>query len=191
MRSLIACLPLMAVLALVAGCDKAKPPAEQAAPTTTGPAPAAGPEGSHLDRSHKGMALPALPFAAPGGAPATLGAYRGKPVLLNLWATWCGPCIKELPTLDALAAHAPGGLAVVAISQDSGGDKQVAPFWRQKGYKALVPFTDSRMGLMTALQADVLPTTILFDARGKEVWRLTGGKDWTSREAAALLAEAR
>ena len=111
--SLIACLPLVAALSLGA-CDKAKPSNEQgagqgniAAATVSAAAPAApaAPEAGKLDRSHKGETMPAMPFAAPGGAPATLGSFRGHPVLVNFWATWCAPCVKELPTLDALAAR--------------------------------------------------------------------------------------
>ena len=184
--SLIACLPLAAAL-VVAGCDKAKPDGGQANVAAAAPA-APSPEGSETSRAHKGLALPAMPFDAPGGGPATFGKLRGKPVLVNLWATWCAPCVKELPTLDALAAK--GQTAVVAISEDNGGDAQVQPFWKAKGLKTLTPYTDQHMRLMTALQADTLPTTILFDARGKEVLRVSGGMDWTGDKAAKLLAEA-
>ncbi len=190
MRSLIACLPLV-IAFTVAGCDKAKPDggqADLAAPAPAAPAPAApSPDGGETSRAHKGLALPAMPFDAPGGGPATFGKWRGKPVLVNLWATWCAPCVKELPTLDALAAN--GGVPVVAISEDNGGDAQVQPFWKAKGLHALTPYTDRHMRLMTALQIDTLPTTILFDAHGREVWRVTGGMDWTGVEAAKLLAE--
>ncbi len=179
----------------IAGCDKAKPAPEQAnvAAATTVAAPEAPPapgEG-RPDRSHKGLALPAMPFAAPGGGPATFGAFRGSPLLVNLWATWCGPCVKELPSLDALATREAGRLAVVAVSEDSGGDAQVGPFWKSHGLTALTPYTDSKTHLSVALQVDSLPTTILFDSKGKEVWRVSGGKDWTGPEAAALLAEAK
>jgi thiol-disulfide isomerase/thioredoxin len=186
--SLIVRLPLVAALAL-GGCDKAKPDAGQANAAASAPVAAPSPEGSETSRDHKGLALPAMPFDAPGGGPATFGKWRGKPVLVNLWATWCAPCVKELPTLDALAAK--GGVSVVAISEDNGGDAQVGPFWKAKGLKALTPYTDQHMRLMTALQIDTLPTTILFDGRGKEVWRVTGGMDWTGDKAAKLLAEAK
>lgn len=189
--SLIACLPLVAALA-VAGCDKAKPDAGQA--NVAAPAPAApSPEGYQTSRDHKGLALPAMPFDAPGGGPATFGTWRGKPVLVNLWATWCAPCVKELPTLDALAAKSRdgSGIAVVAVSEDNGGAAQVGPFWKAKGLRTLTPYTDQHMRLMTALQIDTLPTTILFDGHGREVWRVSGGMDWTGAEAAKLLAEAK
>lgn len=189
MRSFIACLPLVFALG-IAGCDKPKPSAEQANATENTAQAGAGDEAGVLDLSHKGEAMSAMPFAAPGGAPATLGGFRGHPVLVNLWATWCGPCVKELPTLDALAAREQGKFAVVAISQDAGGDAQVGPFWKSHGLKALTPYTDAKSVLMSALKIDVLPTTILYDAKGKEVWRMTGGKDWTGAEAAKLIGEA-
>jgi thiol-disulfide isomerase/thioredoxin len=190
--TLITCLPLILALGIV-GCDKAKPANEQAnaATNVATPTPPPAPGEGKADRSHKGLALPAMPFMAPGGGPATFGAFRGSPLLVNLWATWCGPCVKELPSLDALATRDAGKLAVVAVSQDSGGDAQVGPFWKAHGLTALTPYTDPKMGLSLALQVDSLPTTILFDAKGKEVWRISGGKDWTGPEAAGLLAEAK
>ncbi len=190
--SLIACLPLAAVLA-TAGCDRAKPPARQpeaAAGEGRPAAPPPAPSGA-IDRGHARQAAPALPFAAPGGAPATLASFRGKPLLVNLWATWCGPCVRELPTLDTLAAREKGRLQVVAVSQDTGGDAQVGPFWAAHRFAALTPYTDTKMGLMEALKVDVLPTTILYDSHGREVWRMVGDKDWASADMARLLAEAR
>lgn len=190
-RSLIACLPLVIALG-TAGCDKPKPPQEQASAATHAPIPVAptvpGPD--RVDRSHKGSAMPAMPFAAPGGAPATLASFRGHPVLVNLWATWCGPCVKEMPALDALAVRETGKMVVVAISQDMGGDKQVQPFWKGHNVKALTPYTDAKNVLMTAIGAADLPTTVLYDAKGREVWRTSGGMDWTGADAARLIAEA-
>jgi thiol-disulfide isomerase/thioredoxin len=189
-RSLITCLPLLVALG-IAGCDKPKPANEQAsAGNNTAAAAPAAPEANTLDRSHKGQAMPAMPFAAPGGAAATLGAFRGHPLLVNLWATWCGPCVKELPTLDALAARDAGKLAVIAISEDMGGDKQVQPFLKSHGIETLIGYTDVKNELMTAVAAADLPTTILYDSKGHEVWRASGGMDWTGPDAAKLLAEA-
>ncbi|WBO22605.1 TlpA family protein disulfide reductase [Sphingomonas abietis] len=149
------------------------------------------PAADGVDRSHKGEAMPAMPFAAPGGAPATLASFRGHPALVNLWATWCAPCVKELPALDQLAADSTGKMAVVAISEDMGGDADVQPFWKSHGIKALTAYTDAKNKLMTAVGAAELPVTILYDAKGKEVWRTAGGKDWTGPDMAKLLAESR
>jgi thiol-disulfide isomerase/thioredoxin len=192
-RSVIVFLPLVALLA-IAGCDKPKPAPGQASAGNVAAMPASPGAGvdntAVLDRSHKGEAMPAMPFAAPGGAPATLGSFRGRPVLVNLWATWCGPCVEELPTLNELATRDKSKLAVVAINQDGGGDAQVKPFWTTHGWTALTPYTDAKNALMAKLKVDVLPTTILFNAKGKEIWRVVGGKDWTSPAAAKLLEEA-
>jgi thiol-disulfide isomerase/thioredoxin len=192
LRSLITCLPLILTLG-IAGCDKPKPTNEQASagpiaassPTIPTAAPAGG-----VDRSHKGDAMPAMPFAQPGGTPATLTSFRGHPLLVNLWATWCAPCVKELPALDSLAANSTGKMAVVAISEDMNGDADVQPFWKSHGIKALTAYTDKANKLMTATGAAELPVTILYDSKGKEVWRVAGGKDWAGPEMAKAIAEA-
>lgn len=192
MRSLIACLPLIVALG-IAGCDKPKAANEQASAGNNAATPAfpTAPAAGGVDRSHKGDAMPAMPFAQPGGAPATLTAFRGHPVLVNLWATWCAPCVKELPALDALAASSTGKMAVIAVSQDMNGDSDVQPFWKSHNIKALTAYTDKANKLMTAMGAAELPVTVLYDSKGKEVWRVAGGKDWNGPEMAKLLAEAK
>ncbi|TPG15411.1 TlpA family protein disulfide reductase [Sphingomonas oligophenolica] len=142
-----------------------------------------------IDRSHKGDAAPTAEFKAPDGKPTTLAAFRGKPVLLNLWATWCGPCVAELPTLNAAAAALDGKVAVLAISQDTQNTKRVPQFLADHGATALAPYVDDQMALSLGYGAN-LPTTILFDSAGKEVWRWHGGNDWTSPAVRALIAEA-
>jgi len=135
LRRVISLLPGLFMAALLAGCDRQNPPAPQgnganaataaAAPAPPGGAPAAGnetaPTTGRLDRSHAGTAAPALAFQGPDGQPTRLAAFRGRPVLVNLWATWCGPCVVEMPSLDALAGRQTPdrGLRVIAISQDS------------------------------------------------------------------------
>ena len=87
--------------------------------------------------------------------------------MLNLWATWCAPCVKELPTLDRLAA-AQKGLTVLAVSQDSGPHASVEAFLASHRIVSLGAYQDSKIGLSGALGPDtVLPTTILFDATGQ------------------------
>lgn len=196
-RTLIACL---LGAALLGGCDTGSPAPEQAANTSAPDAVAAAPDeapatagaatpAAALDRSHKGEAAPTVAFETPEGKPVTLAAFRGKPVLLNLWATWCGPCVVELPTLDAAAAALDGKVTVLAVSQDMDAAK-VAPFLTAKGATRLKPYRDPKLGLSLAYKAN-LPTTILFDSTGHEVWRRSGGYAWNGAQARALIAEAR
>ena len=135
------------------------------------------------------MAAPAVLFRDPDGEPASLADFRGKPVLVNLWATWCAPCIAEMPTLDALAARE-RGIEVLALSQDIGGPEKVDAFFAARKFRALEPFVDTELAVMTELGISTLPTTILYDAAGKEVWRMTGMEEWTGSRAARLLKEA-
>lgn len=156
-------------------------------PGWSGP-PQAQPTG-RLDRSHAGKTAPATAFEDPDGAPASLADFRGKTVLLNLWATWCAPCIAEMPTLDRLAAREADRLHVLTVSQDLDGRDKVEAFFAKQGYRKLETWLDPQMALMTGLKADTLPTTILYDAQGREVWRVVGMEDWESGRAALLIAE--
>src|SRR6185295_13814584 len=105
---------LAAAVLAFAGCSKPQPTSNQAAPAAE-----AGPQ-KGVDRSHKGQSAPDVEFKNPDGGDISLADFKGTPVLVNLWATWCAPCVKELPTLDKLAAahRDDGQLGVIAISQD-------------------------------------------------------------------------
>ena len=109
-------------------------------------------------------------------------------MLVNLWASWCAPCVKELPTLQKLMNERGNTLIVIPISQDSGPQRSVEAFLSKLNLD-FVSYQDPKMELSGALGAEVLPTTILYDAQGKEVWRYVGDLDWTSEEARKLLAE--
>lgn len=185
---LIVCLLALAALS---GCDREKPAAPQE-PTSTNVSVAPGVPAKGIDRSQAGKPAPAAPFNDPDGKPFDLTEFKGTPVLVNLWASWCAPCIKELPTLQALEArHRDDGmLGVIAVSQDMAPKASVDAFLEGKGIARFAAYHDEEMNLTSALGVEVMPTTILYDFDGKEVWRYVGDLDWTSAEAAKLLAEA-
>ena len=127
-------------------------------------------------------------FLDENGKPVTLEAFRGKVVLLNLWATWCVPCREEMPALDRLQAQRGGeGFQVVAVAQERGGREKVDRFLSEIGAKGIVPYLDSSMKSARAWTAIGLPTTLLIDRQGREVGRLVGGADWSAPEALALV----
>ena len=138
-----------------------------------------------LDRSHAGTAAPTVPFfaGAARGKALTVADFRGRRVLVNLWATWCAPCVKEMPALNALAATAGAKLAVLPVSQDMEGWRAVDRFFRPGRFPALTPHLDSKMAWGQAIGAAGLPVTILYDERGREVWRVAGDFDWGSDDA--------
>lgn len=142
-----------------------------------------------IDRSHRGDAEPTIPFARMDGGPATLPQFRGKPLLVNLWATWCGPCVKEMPALAALAKANEGRFTFIAVSQDMNGKAAVTPFLAAHRLTDLPVYVDTKNVLLSALRIDNLPETILYDAKGREVWRVTGDMDWSSAKAKVLVDE--
>ncbi|HEX8654669.1 MAG TPA: TlpA disulfide reductase family protein [Allosphingosinicella sp.] len=192
LRPEIFCLLGFAALAS-ASCDRQKAAAPQGggpAANAAAPASAAYPTG-RLDRSHAGSAAPAVQFEDGEGEPATLADFRGRPLLVNLWATWCAPCVREMPSLDRLATQQGGsGVQVIAVSQDLDGREKVADFFARRRLAALDPYLDGDMALMTALRIETLPTTLLYDADGREVWRMTGMAEWDGDRARQLLTEA-
>jgi thiol-disulfide isomerase/thioredoxin len=171
---------------LASGCDRQKAEAPQA-PAADAASDTA--SGKGVNRSSKGKPAPATMFKDPDGKDISVASFAGTPVLVNLWATWCAPCVKELPTIGALEAAQKGKLAVIAVSQDMGERGKVDAFLAGKKLGRFAAYHDADMALSLDSGAQVLPTTILFDAAGKEVWRYTGDLDWTGAEARKLLAE--
>ena len=195
----LAIVPVLAIALIAGGCDRQSPPAAQGnvsadaaaisedevQPDAAG---AAAPKADKVDRSQAGTAAPDYAFVDSAGKSVTLAAFRGKPTLVNLWATWCAPCVKELPTIDALAAREAGKLNVLAISQDMDAAK-VPPFLAERDFKTLAFYTDPKMAWVPIV-TPTLPTTILYGSDGREVLRYVGDLDWAGDEAAKLIAEA-
>jgi thiol-disulfide isomerase/thioredoxin len=131
---------------------------------------------------------PEIGFADSEGKQFSLADFRGRVVLINLWATWCQPCIREMPSLDRLRAALPEqDLAIVLISQDRGGDKVVAPFFAKLGLSALKTYLDPKSTVGHALEVRGLPTSVLFDREGNELGRVEGAVEWDGAAAQALL----
>lgn len=122
------------------------------------------------------------------GGKTTLEQFKGKFVVLNFWATWCGPCIRELPSLERLNTALPDDKAqVVLISQDRGGFKQTERFLNKLNVNFPDNFVDERLKFSRSIGVVSLPTTVLIAPDGKEVGRLVGSAEWDSPEALALV----
>lgn len=125
--------------------------------------------------------VPEIQFQDSEGKNLTLANFRGKVVLLNIWATWCLPCRREMPTLDGLQAELGGqDFQVLALSIDRDGIEAVAKFYGEVGVKHLAIYLDSSAEAASALGAVGLPTTLLIDRDGREIGRLVGPAEWDS-----------
>jgi thiol-disulfide isomerase/thioredoxin len=156
-------------------------------------------QGGSLTRFARGemAALTVLPEPPPmptrtiqdaSGADTTLQALRGEVLVVNIWATWCPPCVEEMPTLAALETHFDGRLRVIAVSVDSEGKRAEAQAQLAQLSDNVLPFyIDITRGVMFDARAAGMPTTIIYDREGNEVARLAGGADWASEDAIALL----
>ena len=136
-------------------------------------------------------ALPNAAFQTADGAPVTLDAWRGKVVLLNLWATWCIPCRKEMPALDRLQSQLGSpDFEVVALSIDRSGVAGTRKFLDSVAIKNLKLYADPSAKLANEFKAIGLPTTLLIDRQGREIGRLIGPAEWDSPDAVALIQKA-
>jgi thiol-disulfide isomerase/thioredoxin len=123
------------------------------------------------------------------GAETTLPTVAGGQVtVLNLWATWCAPCMHEMPTLGELQRRYEGRIRVIPVSVDSEGQRERAQRELARLSDGSLPFfIDITRGVLFDAQAPGMPVTIIYDRQGREVARLAGGADWSSDEAAALI----
>lgn len=143
-----------------------------------------------LDRAFAGETIPQVTLTNPQGEQLVLSDVD-EPVLLNLWATWCAPCVVEMPLLNDLAADLAGQVRVLTVSEDMRGAEVVEPFFAERDLANLPQWLDPQNDLAFIFGGGpVLPLTVLYDAQGKEVWRVIGPYDWGSEEARAQVLEA-
>jgi thiol-disulfide isomerase/thioredoxin len=175
-----------------AGGDKACRPAvdlaKQLEPLTRG-------EVAAVNVAKSPLKVPELSFADASGKPLTLADWRGKTVLLNLWATWCVPCRQEMPTLDALEQKLGGpNFQVVAVNIDTRDPDKPKAFLKDVGATHLGYYADasakSFQDLKSIGRAFGMPTTLLVDPHGCEIGTIAGPADWASPDAVKLIQTA-
>ena len=125
------------------------------------------------------VVLPEATFTAANGQLLRLADFRGHPLVLNVWATWCGPCIAEMPALDAMARELrPEGIAVIPIAVDFGGVKAVRAFYRTHHIRSLPIYAAPGGGLLDAWNIGGIPVTWLIDREGRAIARADGAQPW-------------
>lgn len=132
-------------------------------------------------------------FNSPDGTRLTLADFRGRAVLLNLWATWCAPCREEMPALDRLQQQLGGdAFEVVTVNIDTARLERREVFWKETGISHLKFYTDPKADIFQVLKrtgkAVGLPTTILIDAQGCELGVMAGPAHWDSEDATRLIS---
>ncbi|WP_254070172.1 TlpA disulfide reductase family protein [Acidisphaera sp. L21] len=133
-----------------------------------------------------------LHFTDADGAPRSLADYAGKTVVLNLWATWCVPCVREMPALDDLAKLvARDDVVVLPVSSDRGGAAVVRRFYADHQIANLPVLLDPKNALAYSLKVRGIPTTLLINPQGEEVGWLEGAADWSSPDAVTVIRKVR
>ncbi|MBN66263.1 MAG: hypothetical protein CMM94_01675 [Rickettsiales bacterium] len=127
--------------------------------------------------------MQSITFYDAAGKPVSLDDFKGEYVLLNMWATWCPPCVKEMPSLSQLQAHFEGkGLQVVAVSQDVQGAEVIRPFYEKNGIDNLPIYVDRNMKAFGVLNLRGLPVSYIITPEGKQIAKLEGELDWADEE---------
>jgi thiol-disulfide isomerase/thioredoxin len=158
-------------------------------------APLAHGEVAAVSVADTGLHLPALAFKDATGADKSLADWKGRTVLLNLWATWCVPCRKEMPALAALQAKLGGpGFEVVAVNIDTRDPAKPKAWLQQAGVTGLAYYADANARVFQELKsigkAVGMPTSLLIDGSGCEIAYLAGPAEWSSDDALALVKAA-
>jgi thiol-disulfide isomerase/thioredoxin len=175
-----------------AGSDKACRPAVELAKKI---APFARGEVAAVNVAKSPLKVPELAFTDAAGKPTSLAAWRGRTVLLNLWATWCIPCRKEMPTLDALQDKLGGpSFEVVAVNIDTRDPDKPKRFLQEIGVRKLAYYADPSAKVFQDLKeigrAFGMPTTMLIDPSGCEIGTIAGPAEWASEDAVKLIEAA-
>jgi thiol-disulfide isomerase/thioredoxin len=127
-------------------------------------------------------------FVTPDGASHHLSEFRGRGMVVNLWATWCAPCVAEMPSLEALSkALAPQDIAILPLSSDRGGADAVRAWYEDHDITALPVLLDPKGALARAFNARGIPTTVVINTAGLVVARLEGAADWSDAAAQRLV----
>lgn len=157
--------------------------------TASGPSAFKLGEFAAFERKTPPQPMPDVTFQNASGENLSFASLKGRGIVLNIWATWCGPCRQEMPALSRLQRAIAGtGVEVVALSVDSKGFKAAESFLRGVKAADLKLFADPSTRARSALAISGLPTTLLIDKDGLEVGRLSGAAHWDSEEAKQLIA---
>ena len=178
----LATLALLAILADAILLPRGRPPVSEHEHTDAGSAPL----GRFIPASPP-HAPPPVSFTDIAGQRVTLSDFAGKAVLVNLWATWCAPCRREMPSLEKLQTRFEDKIAILAISEDVGGKKMVAPFIEELGLRVVKIYLDPKSSVGQGFNVDGLPTSILIYRQGRVVGRVEGEADWTSAKLLAAV----
>ena len=133
------------------------------------------------------LPAPAVSFVDLTGNTVNLSEFTGKIVLVNLWATWCEPCLREMPSLARMQLRLGDKITVVAVSEDRGGSKTVEPFIDKLELKSIKTYLDPKSTAERAFKVQGLPTSFLIDRQGRILGRVEGAAEWDSPELLDIL----
>ncbi len=185
--TIIAALILVYELTTIMSDRSQAPQVAKADGVGAAPVPLSSQPFSFLDQP---AAVPQLTFVDDSERPVSLADFKGRPVLLNIWATWCLPCRKEMPSLDRLQAKFdPAKFLVLTLSIDRAGIPAVKKFYTDLGLKSLGVYVDRSSAALHRLGLIGIPGTLLINADGQEIGRKLGPAEWDSPEVIALLRE--